>query len=160
MSEVLWAVIGSLIMLVGFVGVFAPVLPGIPLAWLGFFLYALGTGFERISLTTAIVFTVLAVLVMGLDFLAPMLGARKYRASHYAVFGAFIGMLAGIIIFPPWGFIIGPFVGAFVVELLVKKHARPALGSALGTLVGFLAGTLVKTVFVLTMAGFLIAAWF
>ena len=58
MEVALYAAICSLLMLVGLVGVFAPILPGIPVAWLGFFIYAIGTGFERISVVTVIVFAI------------------------------------------------------------------------------------------------------
>lgn len=49
-------IICSILMIVGLLGVVLPVLPGIPLAWLGLFIYALVTGFERISIATVIVF--------------------------------------------------------------------------------------------------------
>lgn len=147
-------------MVVGIVGVFVPVLPGIPLAWLGLFIYAIGTGFERISIITIIVLFILMALIMLIDFLAPMLGAKKYKASKYGILGAFVGLIAGIIFFGFWGIIIGPFIGAFAVELLVKRQPRIAFRSAFGTLVGFIAGTLLKVIFILIMSGFFIASWF
>ena len=160
MSTVLFAILCSILMIVGLVGVFAPILPGIPLAWLGFFIYAIGTGFERISITLVVVFFVLMVLIMVIDFIAPMLGAKKYEASKYGIAGAFIGLIAGIIIFGFWGIILGPFIGAFIVELIVKRRPKGALKAAMGTFIGFLAGTLLKVIFILIMGGFFIASWF
>ncbi len=93
------AILCSILMVVGIVGVFVPIIPGIPLAWLGLFIYAIGTGFERISLVTIIVLFILMALIMLLDFLAPMLGAKKYRASKLGIMGAFIGLIAGIVFF-------------------------------------------------------------
>ena len=139
MTTVLLAVLCSVLMLVGLIGVFAPVLPGIPLAWLGLFIYAIGTGFERISILTVIVLFVLMVLVMAVDFLAPMLGAKKYKASKYGIVGAFLGLIVGIIVFGFWGIIIGPFVGAFSFELMAKRQLKGAFKSAIGTFVGFIA---------------------
>lgn len=160
MSTVLLAILCSVLMVVGLIGVFLPILPGIPLAWLGFFIYAIGTGFERISLVTIIVFSVLTVLIMLIDFLAPMLGAKKYKASKYGILGAFLGLIAGIIVFGFWGIILGPFIGAFGVELLAKRQPKGAFKSAFGTFVGFIAGTLMKVIFILIMSGFFIASWF
>jgi hypothetical protein len=147
-------------MVVGLIGVFAPILPGIPLSWLGLFIYAIGTGFDRISITTVIIFFVLMVLVMAIDFFAPMLGAKKYQASKYGIFGAFLGLVIGIIVFGFWGIILGPFIGAFSLELVVKRKPRGALKSAVGTLIGFIAGTLMKVIFILIMSGFFVASWF
>jgi len=160
MITVLLAVLCSVLMLVGLIGVFAPILPGIPLAWLGLFIYAIGTGFERISILTVIVFFVLMALVMVIDFLAPMLGAKKYKASKYGIVGAFLGLIVGIIVFGFWGIIIGPFVGAFSLEFMVKRQLRGAFKSAIGAFVGFVAGTLMKVIFILIMSGFFIASWF
>jgi uncharacterized protein YqgC (DUF456 family) len=81
MGTIAVIVVCSILMVTGLLGVVLPILPGIPLAWLGLFIYAIGTGFERISVATVVIFAVLTVLALLLDFLAPMLGARKYRAS-------------------------------------------------------------------------------
>ena len=160
MGTVLLAILCSVLMVVAIVGVFVPVIPGVPLAWLGLFIYAIGTGFERISVATIVVFSVLTVLIMLIDFLAPMLGAKIYEASRYGILGAFIGLIVGLIVFSFWGIIIGPFIGAFIAELIVKRRPKGAFKSAAGTLVGFIASTLIKTIYILIMIGFFIASWF
>jgi uncharacterized protein YqgC (DUF456 family) len=160
MVTVLFAVLGSVLILAGLIGVFTPIIPGVPLAWLGLFIYAIGTGFDRISIVTVVVFFVLMVIIMVLGFLAPMLGARKYRASKYGILGAFLGLVGGIIIFGFWGIILGPFIGAFSAELVVKRQARGAFRSAVGTFIGFVVGSLMKVIFILIMSGFFIASWF
>jgi len=154
------AIIGGILMLVGLAGVVLPVLPGIPLAWAGLFIYAIGTGFERISIPTTVVFAVLTLLALALDFLAPMIGARKYQASRPGVFGAFIGFAVGVFTLGVWGVILGPFLGALAGELLATREPGRAFRSALGALVGFLAGTLVKIVIILTMLGFFVVSLF
>ena len=150
----------SILMVVGLLGVVLPVLPGIPLAWLGLFIYALGTGFERISIATAVVFFVLMLLTLALDFVAPMLGAKKYQASKFGTIGAFLGFTVGIIVFGFWGIILGPFIGALLGELLAKRKPKQALGSALGAFLGLVAGALFKIIVILVMAGFFIASFF
>jgi len=160
MELAIYAVICSLLMLVGFIGVFAPILPGIPIAWLGLFIYAIGTGFERISVTTIIVFAALTALILLLDFLAPILGAKKFQASKYGMLGAFLGLIVGVIFFNIWGVIIGPFLGAFLFELLAKRKAKGAFKAALGTFIGYIVGALVKVIFICIMAGFFIASLF
>ena len=160
MSTALLAIPCSVLILVGLIGVFVPFLPGILLAWLGLFFYAIGTGFEKISLAWVIAFLVLMVLITLIDFLIPMLGARKFKASKYGVIGAFLGLIVGIIVFNVWGIILGPFIGAFSAELMAKRQPEDAFRAAIGTFVGFIAGTLLKVIFILIISGFFIASWF
>ena len=147
-------------MIIGALGVVLPVLPGIPLAWLGLFIYALATGFEEISVTVIVVFFVLMVLSLVLDFLAPLLGAKKYRASALGVIGAFIGTIVGIFVLGFWGIILGPLAGAFLGELIASGKPKQAFGSAVGAFLGLVAGSLVKLTLILIMAGFFIASFF
>jgi len=160
----MWTVIAIIacviLMLAGIAGAFIPVMPGVPLAWLGFLIYAWVTGFERISLLVVIIFLVVTLLTLALDFVAPMIGASKYRASKFGIIGAFVGFVAGIILIPYVGFIVGPLAGAFLGEMIAVRKPKQALGSALGALVGFIAGTLFKLIVILAMAGFFIASFF
>jgi len=160
METVIFAIICAVLMLVGLLGVILPFLPGIPVAWLGLFIYAIGTGWERISVTTIIVFAVLTVLALLLDYIAPLLGAKKYKASKGGIIGASIGLFLGIIIFQLWGVILGPLLGALIGELVAGKPADHAFKSALGTLGGFLFGTLLKVVLIFVMVGFFIVSLF
>jgi len=160
MITVLLAILCSVLLIAGLAGVILPVLPGVPLAWLGFFIYAIGTGFDRISITTTVVFSIVMVLTLVLDIVAPMLGASKYKASKPGILGSFIGLMAGIIVFGFWGIILGPFIGALLGELAARKQPEQAFKSAFGTLLGFLAGSLVKIIVVLVMTGFFIVSLF
>ena len=160
METAIFAIICAILLLVGLVGVVMPYLPGIPVAWLGLFIYAIGTGWERISVTTIIVFAAITVFTLLLDFIAPLLGAKKYKASKWGIIGASIGLLLGIIIFQVWGIIVGPLLGALVGELIAGKPAEQAFKSALGTFVGFIFGSLMKIVLILVMAGFFIVSLF
>ncbi len=147
-------------MMVGFLGVVLPILPGIPLSWLGLLIYAWGTGFERISITLVVVFFILTVLTLVIDFVAPILGAKKYGASKFGIFGAFLGFIVGIFVLGPLGIILGPFIGALLGELIAKGKPKEAVGSAFGTVLGLVAGILFKIIVILIMAGFFIASWF
>jgi len=160
MVTVLLAILCSILLIAGLAGVVLPVLPGVPLAWLGFFIYAIGTGFDRISITTTVVFSILMIFTLVLDLVAPMLGASKYKASKLGILGSFIGLMAGIIVFGFWGIILGPFIGALLGELVARKQPEQAFKSAFGTLLGFLAGSLIKIIVVLTMAGFFVTSLF
>jgi hypothetical protein len=160
MKEIILSVVSVVLMLAGLVGIVLPFLPGIHLVWLGFFIYASVTGFETISLLVTMVFLGLTLALTLLDVLAPLWGAKKYRASKWGILGAFLGTIIGVFIFNVLGVIIGPFLGALAGELLAGKDRKQAFQSALGAFVGFLAGTLVKLALALAMFGFFIFSFF
>ena len=150
------AIVGFILIGVGFLGIFLPILPGIPLAWLGLFIFAIGTGFEKISVLATVVFFILMLITLALDFLAPMLGAGKYKASKFGIAGTFIGFIVGLLVFGFWGVILGPFIGAFVCELIARRPAGQALKSAMGAFIGFLAGSLIRVIYIFVLLGFFI----
>jgi len=160
MWEIISAVVCMILLAAGFIGCFLPVLPGIPLAWAGIFIYALGSGFEKISVLTVIILALVTAAVMAIGYFAPMLGAKKYKASRAGIAGAFLGLIIGVIFFNIAGIIIGPFLGALVGELIAHRAPRDAMKSAFGTLIGFLAGTLLQAIVILIMAGIFIVSLF
>jgi uncharacterized protein len=161
MLTVIFAIISTLLILAGLAGLILPFIPGgVPLAWLGLFIFAIGTGFERISIAAAVIFFVVMLLTIAFDFFAPMLGGRKYRAGKWGVLGAAFGSLSGIFIFGMWGIIIGPFLGTVLGELSGGKKPGQALKIGIGTIIVLIVSMLIKIAVVLAMLGFLIASWF
>jgi uncharacterized protein YqgC (DUF456 family) len=148
--------ITSLMILIGLLGIFLPFLPGVPIAWLGIFIYAYFTNFETLPLLTVLIFFLLTLLTIVLDFVAPLIGAKKYQASSQGILGASLGLILGIFVFGPLGIILGPLAGAFFGEILAGKESSQALRSASGTLIGLLVGSLIKILVIMIMAGFFI----
>ncbi len=160
MEIILLFIFSLVIMFVSLAGVVLPFLPGAPLAWFGILIFAVGTRFEKISLVSIIVFLCLTMLTWVLDFIIPLIGAKKYKASRYGILGASLGFLLGTFIFGPMGIIIGPLLGAVAGELLAKRPPGQAAKSAWGTFLGFLASSLIKITLIFIMMGFLIASLF
>jgi len=134
--------------------------PGVPLVWLGFFIYAIGTGFDQISIPAVVIFFVLMALTLALDFAAPLLGIKKYRASGWSMLGSFLGFLIGVIAFGFWGLVLGPIIGAFVGEFLAKRELRQGFQAALGALLGSVVGALLKIVVSFIIIGYFIYSFF
>ncbi len=160
MLTIILIISSFVLVLLGLLGIFLPILPSVTIAWLGFLLFAYATAFTSITLKLVLIFLGLTVLVMILDVIAPMIGAKKYRASKYGIAGSFLGLLLGIMFLGPVGILLGPFAGAFFGEYLSGRKSEEAIQSAKGTLIGFLAGSLVKLALILVMLGFLISALF
>ena len=85
-------------------------------------------------------------MVTALDTIIPVLGARKYGASRAGIWLSVVGMLAGLVLLPPLGMLMGAWLGAFFGEMLAGKSASESLPAAWGVFVGTIAGTGLKLV--------------
>jgi len=143
-------IIAGLLLLTGFVGSILPVLPGIPLSYLGIILLHLSS-IVQFSSGFLIILGVAVVVVQLLDFIIPVWGTKKTGGSKAGVRGSVIGLMVGFFM-GPWGIITGPFIGALIGELLVGKTSQKAIKAAFGTFLGLLTGTILK----LALAGIMI----
>lgn len=154
--DILWLVIAIILMIAGLAGCLLPFLPGPPLSFLALLVMQLRTDppFESKFLW---IWAAITLLVTVLDYIIPVYGTRKFGGTSYGVWGCTIGLIAGIFI-PPWGLIIGPFVGAFIGELLANSNTENAWKAALGSFIGFLFGTLLKLIACCVMLYYLVKA--
>jgi uncharacterized protein YqgC (DUF456 family) len=159
----LYVLAGALIV-VGVLGTFLPVLPGIPLVFSGMLLAAWVGDFQVISGWTLLFLGVLAACALAIDFVASALGAKKLGASPKAVWGAALGTLFGLLLGIP-GLIIGPFAGAVAGELIHRGALNRAnMGEAAkigaATWIGMAVGAALKLAVAFGMLGlFALAIW-
>ena len=147
--------IGFLLMLIGMLGSFLPVLPGPPLSWVGLLLLHLTEPVAENWWFLGITL-VLALAVTVLDYVIPAAGTRKFGGSKAGMWGSIIGLLVAIFfpILGPFGIIIWPFVGALVGELSNNAtDQKRAWKAAFGSFLGFLTGTFLKFLITLIYAG-------
>ncbi len=141
--ETVLAIFGVFVLILGFIGCFLPILPGPPLAYVSLLLLQIGP--EKPFTTRFLILTAIIVLVVTiLDYLVPAWGAKKWGGSKYGMTGAIIGVIVGIFVLPPFGFLIFPLLGAVVAEMLGGANTHKAFRSAFGTLIGLLLGTVIK----------------
>ena len=146
--SLLLVIVAGLLLVIGFIGTFVPVLPGAPLAWAGL-LAAYFSDYCEISLPALIVAGVFAVLVSILDNILPIVMTKKFGGSKTATTGSTIGLIIGFFT-GPLGIIIGPFLGALVGELIHNQgKSEGVLKAAFGAFAGFLTGTGIKMICVL-----------
>lgn len=153
-------IVAGILIFLGLAGAVLPFLPGPPLALAGLIIYAVAQGTDKVSVLAILVFSVLTILTLILDFLAPVLGAKGYKASRYGVVGSFVGAIFGMFVLGPLGIIIGPFIGGFCGEILANRGAYSAWRTAIGSFVGFLVGTVFRLGVTLAIAGYFVYALF
>ena len=144
MVDAITIFIGSILMLLGLAGSILPLLPGPPLSFIGLFLVALLKHFSPpLTPTLVIILAIVTILVIVMDYIIPLLGAKRYGASKWGVWGSVLGMVIGIF-WSPFAMLVGAFVGAVVVEWLVHKKKREALRAGWGVVMGTLLATILR----------------
>ncbi|MDX1640109.1 MAG: DUF456 family protein [Balneolaceae bacterium] len=141
--EIVWIIIGSLLIVAGIIGAFLPIIPGTPLSYAALLLmqFTLGAPF---SWTFLLIWGLVVGITATIDGLIPAEGARRMGGSQYGIYGCLIGGVVGLFLFPPFGIIIGPIVGAFLGELMYGRRSDSAFRAAMGSFVGFLVATVLK----------------
>lgn len=143
MPDVAFEFLGFILVLLGILGSFLPILPGPITGWLGLLLLHQSS---KVAQDTSFLVTtfVIALVIFLLDYVIPALGTKKFGGSKFGVIGSSVGLLIGLLFLGPFGIIVGPFVGAFLGETLNKTPRKKAFRAAFGSLVGFLSGVFLK----------------
>ena len=147
------------LMIVGLLGCILPVIPGPPLSFIGLLLLHY-TRWAEFSVRFLFLMAALAVAVTILDYIVPIWGTKRFGGSKAGVWGAVIGMLAGIFFFPPISIIIGPLVGAILAEAIQGADARKAFTAGLGSFIGFLLGIGLKLAASVIMTFYYVKSFF
>ena len=154
--EIVLIIIRFLLVILGIVGSFIPIIPSPITGWLGLLILHQASFLEAQYYFLAITFAI-AISVFILDYFIPSIGAKKFGGSNAGVIGSTIGLVIGIFLFGPIGILFGSFFGALIGELTVNiNNMRIALLAAIGTLIGYLGGVLLK----LSVSLFFLAKFF
>lgn len=142
MDTTLIQIISIILLIVGILGTFLPVLPGLLLSLGGLLIYKFGTD-SGLSMIYIWIFVFLTILSVILNYVIPARTNRKYGGTRWGSIGSVVGTVVGMFFIPiPFGFLIGMFLGVFVGELLHDANdKKKAWNSTKGALIGFLYGT-------------------
>ena len=143
--DLLLIIISAVLIILGIIGSFMPILPGPLTSWFGLFILNLISSVEIDSALLIITF-IIAITIFILDSLIPIYGSKYFGATKYGIIGASIGLVIGIITPIPFGILIGPILGALIGELLFNNDLRKSIKSSIGVLIGFVASSLIKFV--------------
>jgi uncharacterized protein YqgC (DUF456 family) len=151
--ETFFLIVALIIMVAGLVGTILPIIPSVPMVYLGFVIYGIANGWQDYGSTVMIVFGLVTVFVLVLDYVAGAIGAKRFGGSRLGAVGAIVGALIGLIFFNIIGLVVGTFAGAALGELVLGRTMQEAIMSGSGALVGFLAGSLFKFMTSIMMIG-------
>ncbi len=140
------------VMLVALIGTIVPALPGTPIALAAAVGHRLYFGDASVTNTVLVVLVLLTLLSLVFDFLASVVGAKKFGATWRGALGAVLGGIIGIFFSLP-GLILGPFVGAVLFELLGRQEFRKAAKAGTGAVFGLLLGVIGKVSICVLMIG-------
>lgn len=141
--DIFLIIVSALCLIVAFIGSIVPILPGPPLAFVGMLILQ---ATDKVQFSTMLLCGWLVVILIAqvLDYLIPIWTTRFCGGSKWGTRGCVAGTLVGMFLFPPWGIIIGPFLGAFLGEIMGGNDTVYACKSGLGAFLGFITGTLFK----------------
>ncbi|MGH2664539.1 DUF456 domain-containing protein [Flavobacterium sp.] len=158
--DALLLVAGFICVVAGIFGSFLPVLPGPSVSWIGLLLLYLTDSVPNNYWILG--FTLLITIVITvLDYIIPAKGTRKFGGSSYGVWGTNIGLIVGLFLPIPFGFVIGAFLGAFLGEMLYNSQDKKrALKAATGSFLGFLVSSFMKFLICMLFLGtFVYVSW-
>jgi len=144
--DLILVILAFALMAAGIIGTVIPMLPGPPLSYAGILVLHF-SGFGSFSMGFLGLWAGICIVITLLDYVLPSILTKTFGGSRYATVGSFLGLLAGIFIFPPWGLLLGPFLGAWVGELIHNRaDGAGAFKVALGAFLAFLLGSGAKLI--------------
>lgn len=136
--------LGFICCIAGIVGSLLPVMPGLPVSWIGIVLLYF---VPEVELSSSLLWITLGItiIIFILDYLIPLFGINRYGGSKYGLYGAGAGLVVGLLTPIPFDFLIFSFLGAYLGEVIFsKKESSKALRAAFGSFIGFLTSTFIE----------------
>ncbi|WP_322976087.1 DUF456 domain-containing protein [Limosilactobacillus reuteri] len=116
MTAILWILI-IIAFALAFIGLIKPVIPSLLMLWIGFLIYQFGFHDGRLSWIFYVAMTIFTIMILVADFVMNKYIVNRFGGSKIGEYKALIGVIVGCFVFPPFGFIIIPFVAVFFVDV-------------------------------------------
>lgn len=134
MDVYVWILI--ILLCVGVVGTFVPMVPGMWLIFGSLLVYGIFDKWQAYSIWFVVIVGVLSFATSFLDYLGTMIGAKKFGASNMTAVGALAGSVVGGILMNIPGALLGGILGAVFAEFYRQRSLPHALRAAAGTVIG------------------------
>lgn len=146
MQILYWTIVITLF-IVAFIGLIYPIIPSALFIFAGFLLYGVFFSFDPFNWIFWIIEGLFVILLFGADYVANLIGVKKYGGSKAGVWGSTIGLLVGPFVIPIFGILVGPFIGAILAELIVnKKNLKDSVIIGFGSVIGFISSVISKAI--------------
>ncbi|AKL94446.1 hypothetical protein CACET_c09390 [Clostridium aceticum] len=149
-------VISFVLIILGVMGIFLPILPGPILVLVGIVLYGFVTDFAVISLYWIVLFSILTFITIVVDYLASFMTAKKFNVSSWGMIGMFIGGFSGLVILNVVGLIIGQVVGLTLGELLSGREWKESIKAGGAGVIAYFVSLVVKLLITAIVVGIFI----
>lgn len=144
-------------MIPGIAGAFLP-LPGLLYMFIISLIFGFVDKFIHLQPWEIGILLGIAVISMINDFLSGLLGAKYGGAAQKSMLYGIIGMILGLVIFPPFGGLAGVFIGILIAEIIrhgnQEKAVRAATGGLVGSIVGMIVTLILAIIFLFTFVIF------
>ncbi|NAW50243.1 DUF456 family protein [Elizabethkingia argentiflava] len=139
MEENLLTLICIILLIIGILGTFLPILPSLLVSYAGLLIYRFGTN-SHMSLWYLLIFGILILISIALKYFISIDVKKRYGNSNTASLTAFIGTLLGVFFISTiFGFLVGMLLGAYLGELYYNRDEyRKALHSTKEIFIGYL----------------------
>jgi uncharacterized protein YqgC (DUF456 family) len=149
--------IGAILLILGIAGSIIPALPGPVLSFAGIIFLILAKGSGAVPIWHIILFGIFVFLLTLANYLSPILGAKFAGSTKIGTWGAIIGAIFGLILFPPLGIFFGALIGAVAGESYSGKNLRESSRAGVGVLLGGAAAIILQLAYSLTAAIYFLA---
>ncbi|WP_105993485.1 DUF456 domain-containing protein [Staphylococcus simulans] len=149
-ATILWLFIIACFV-IAFIGLVKPIIPSMPVMWIGFLIYQIGFHNGKLSWVFYISMIILTIFIFLADLMMSQYFTRRFGGSKAGEITALIGVILGCFIFPPFGIILVPLIAVFVVEMILQKDPATAIKASFGSVVGFLASTAAQAIVMIIM---------
>ena len=134
---------GLILMFLGLIGCFIPIIPSPITSWFGFLILYFSSNVV-ISFKFLVFTFFISILIFSVDFILPLFTTKKFGGSKKGILGTGIGLFLGVLTLGPIGIILGACIGALIGELINKKRGDKILNAVIGSVVGILSGIILK----------------
>jgi len=144
--NILYIILSVIFIILGFIGIFIPGLPGIPFAFIGYIFIGMAMHFHHIPLSVYIIMGILAFFTIIGDYLGSVLTVKWGGGSKWGIIGAVIGTIIGIFSGHIVFLIILPLLLAFLFEFLAGGSIKKSVKVGLFAMGGFFASIAFKII--------------
>ncbi len=143
--DVALSILALLLSIIGIIGAVVPI-PGIIFSYAAL-ICVFFCGYSGLTISDMVIWAVVSVVVSIIDFWLPPYFTKKFGGSRAGVIGSMVGLVAGVIFFPPLGMIVGPMFGAILGELVHDRNdIEKAFKIGLASFAAFIFGTGLKLI--------------